>query len=184
MLAKDSVCGETRGSGDWVFRGKGSAVVAAAAGSEDDGAGESYIFFKLSNSELGVGREPGKAAGPTTDKATAKGCLVAGGVSGAGVQVSFILSSKTLLNHCNEVFLSTSRSSAVMEQPSSGGGGRQGDLVPSLRGQQLNFAFALLRATRRGWGNPKFCCFPVAISVIFSLEDYLSVTKGVEELEG
>lgn len=124
MLAKDSVCGETRGSGDWVFRGKGSAVVAAAAGSEDDGAGESYIFFKLSNSELGVGREPGKAAGPTTDRATAKGCLVAGGVSGAGVQVSFILSSKTLLNHCNEVFLSTSRSSAVMEQPSSGGGGR------------------------------------------------------------
>lgn len=118
VLATGSVGGETTGVrrlGD--FGGEGAAVVAAAAGSEDGGAGESCIFFKLSNSglELGAGREADVAAGPTAGRVNVKGGLVAGGVSVAEVGASSVLSSKTLLNHCSEAFLSMSRSSAVME---------------------------------------------------------------------
>lgn len=57
---------------------------------EDGGAGESCIFFKLSNSglELGAGREAGEAAGPTAGRVNVKGGLVAGGVSVAEVGAS------------------------------------------------------------------------------------------------
>lgn len=121
VLANGPVSGDTRGVRRLgVFRGEGAAVVAAAAGSEDGGAGdgESCIFFKLSNSglELGTGREAAEAAGPTAaGRVNVKGGLAAGGVSVAEVEASSVLSSKTLLNHCSEAFLSMSRSSAVME---------------------------------------------------------------------
>lgn len=118
VMAKGPVSGETRGARRLgVFGGEGAAIVAASAGSEDDGAGDSCIFFKLSNSglELGAGREAGEAAGPTAGRVNVKGELVAGGLSVAEVEASSGLSSKTLLNHCTEAFLSMSRSSAVME---------------------------------------------------------------------
>lgn len=117
VLATGSVSGETTGVRRLgVFGGEGAAVVAAAAGSEDGGAGESCIFFKLSDSglELGAGKEAGEAAGPTAGRVSVKGGL-AGGVSMAEVGASSVLSSKTLLNHCSEALLSMSRSSAVME---------------------------------------------------------------------
>lgn len=119
VLARDPVSGETRGARRLgVFGGEGAATVAASVGSEDDdGAGDSCIFFKLSNSglELGAGREAGEAAGPTVGRESVKGGLVAGEVSVAEVEASSVLSSKTLLNHCSEALLSMSRSSAVME---------------------------------------------------------------------
>lgn len=118
VLARGPVSGDTRGARRLgVFGGEGAAIVAASAGSEDDGAGDSCIFFKLSNSglELGAGREAGEAAGPTVGRVNVKGGLVAGGLSVAEVEASSGLSSKTLLNHCSEAFLSMSRSSAVME---------------------------------------------------------------------
>lgn len=117
VLATGPVGGETRGARRLgVFGGEGAAIVAASAGSEDDGAGDSCIFFKLSNSglELGAGREAGEAAGPTAGRVNVKGELVAGGLSVAEVEASSGLSSKTVLNHCSEAFLSMSRSSAVM----------------------------------------------------------------------
>lgn len=118
VLARGPASGETRGARRLgVFGGEGAATVAASAGSEDDGAGDSCIFFKLSNSglELGAGREAGEAAGPTVGRVNVKGGLVAGGPSAAEAEASSGLSSKTLLNHCSEAFLSMSRSSAVME---------------------------------------------------------------------
>lgn len=118
VLARGPVSGETRGARRLgVFGGEGAATVAASGGSEEDGAGDSCIFFKLSNSglELGAGRAAGEAAGPTVGRVSVKGGLVAGEVSVAGVEASSILSSKTLLNHCSEALLSMSRSSAVME---------------------------------------------------------------------
>lgn len=56
---------------------------------EDGGAGESCIFFKLSDSglELGAGKEAGEAAGPTAGRVSVKGGL-AGGVSMAEVGAS------------------------------------------------------------------------------------------------
>lgn len=118
VLARGPASGETRGAKRLgVFGGEGAATVAASAGSEDDGAGDSCIFFKLSNSglELGAGREAGEAAGPTAGRVNVKGGLVEGGPSVAEAEASSGLSSKTLLNHCSEAFLSMSRSSAVME---------------------------------------------------------------------
>lgn len=118
VLARGPVSGDTRGARRLgVFGGEGAAIVAASAGSEDDGAGDSCIFFKLSNSglELGAGSEAEGAAGPTVGRVNVKGGLVAGGLSAAEVEASSGLSSKTLLNHCSEAFLSMSRSSAVME---------------------------------------------------------------------
>lgn len=111
------VNGETRGSRrPGVFGGEGAAVIADSASSEDGGAGESCIFFKLSNSgsELGAGREAREAAGPAVSRLKVKGGLAAGGVSVAEVEASPVLSSKTVLNHCREAFLSMSRSSAVI----------------------------------------------------------------------
>lgn len=57
---------------------------------EDGGAGESCIFFKLSNSglELGAGREADEAAGITAGRVNVKGGLAAGGVSVAEVGAS------------------------------------------------------------------------------------------------
>lgn len=112
------VSGETRGLRRLgVFGDEGAAVAAGAAGSEDGEAGDSCIFFKLSNSglELGAGREAAEAAGATAGGVNVKGGLAAGGGSLAEVDASSILSSKTLLNHCSEALLSMSRSSAVME---------------------------------------------------------------------
>lgn len=94
-----------------------SEEALADGGPEDGGAGDSCIFFKLSNSglELGAGREAAEAAGATAGGVNVKGGLAAGGGSLAEVDASSILSSKTLLNHCSEALLSMSRSSAVME---------------------------------------------------------------------
>lgn len=57
---------------------------------EDGGAGDSCIFFKLSNSglELGAGREAAEAAGATAGGVNVKGGLAAGGGSLAEVDAS------------------------------------------------------------------------------------------------
>lgn len=53
------------------------------------------------------------------------------------VHFLLVLSAKTLVNHCSEAFFSRSRSSAVTEQPSSGGGGCQREEGP-VRPMQLS----------------------------------------------
>lgn len=108
-----------------VFGGGGVAVAAAPADSgAAGGPGQLCIFFRLSSSglALGAGRLAGEAAAPAPAVAAGagagrekvRGAWLVGGFSGAESEVTSVVSSRTLLNHCNEAFFSMSKSSAVM----------------------------------------------------------------------
>lgn len=110
-----------------VFGGGGVAVAAAPADSgAAGGPGQLCIFFRLSSSglALGAGRLAGEAAAPAVAVAgtvgagagreKVRGAWLVGGFSGAESEVTSVVSSRTLLNHCNEAFFSMSKSSAVM----------------------------------------------------------------------
>lgn len=112
-----------------VFGGGGVAVAAAPADSgAAGGPGQLCIFFRLSSSglALGAGRLAGEAAaaagtvgaaaaavGAGAGREKVRGAWLLGGFSGAESEAASVVSSRTLLNHCNEAFFSMSKSSAV-----------------------------------------------------------------------